>query len=182
MSSPVGEQRDGGASAGATPAAGAAPERRNRRDRRTHSLHSFAYGSLRPRRRFGRRDGDETRIFLDWHEPRVLYLALAILLMSCLDALLTLNILTAGGRELNGFMDWLIRSDVFWFLAVKIGATGVAISMLAVAVKRHLLGLIPVIRILEFIFVGYLALMAWELYLLAGMFPSLLAEKIQLIF
>ena len=155
------------------------PERRDGGDRRTHSLLSFTYGSLRPRRRVGRRDGDEHRIFLDWHEPRVLYLALAILLMSCLDALLTLNILTAGGRELNGFMDWLIRSDVFWFVAVKIGLTGVAISLLAVAVNRHLLGVLPVIHVLQLVCLGYGLLMAWEAYLLMSMFPDFLPELVR---
>ena len=162
--------------AGAAPAE---PDRRSGDDRRRHSVHSFAYGSLRPRRRVGRRDGDERRIFLDWHEPRVLYLALAILLMSCLDALLTLNILAAGGRELNGLMDWLIRSDVFWFVAVKIGLTGLAISLLAVAVNRHLLGVLPVIHILQFTCFGYMLLMAWEAYLLLGMFPDFLPQLLE---
>jgi len=162
--------------------AGAAPSETDRReiaDRRTHSLHSFMYGSLRPRRRVGRRNGDEHRIFLDWHEPRVLYLALAILLMSCLDALLTLNILTVGGRELNGLMDWLIRSNVFWFLAVKIGLTGLAISLLAVAVNRHLLGVLPVIHILQLICLGYGLLMVWEGYLLVNMFPDYLPGLVE---
>jgi len=154
-------------------------ERRQGGDRRNHSLHSFAYGSLRPRRRVGRREGDDRRIFLDWHEPRVLYLALAILLMSCLDALLTLNILHAGGRELNGLMDWLIRSDVFWFLGVKIGLTGMAISLLAIAVNRHLLGVLPVIHILQFVCLGYVALMAWEVHLLTGMFPEFLPGLVE---
>lgn len=162
--------------AGAAPAE---PDRRDGDDRRTHSVRSFAYGGVRPRRRVGRRDGDEHRIFLDWHEPRVLYLALAILLMSCLDALLTLNILTAGGRELNGLMDWLIRSDVFWFVGVKIGLTGLAISLLAVAVNRHLLGVLPVIHVLQLICVGYGLLMAWEAYLLLGMFPDFLPQLLE---
>lgn len=150
-----------------------AANRRSQADRRTHSLFSFAYGGLRPRRRRGRRDGDEARIFLDWHEPRVLYLALAIVLMSCTDALLTLNILAVGGEEINGFMAWLIAADPGWFLAVKIAATGLGVSLLAVAVNRHLLGLVPVIRILQTCCVAYAMLLAWELYLLAGMFPAL---------
>ena len=151
-------------------------ERRAETDRRSHSLRSFAYGSLRPRRRVGRRDGDDSRIFLDWHEPRVLYMALAILLMSCIDALLTLNILTAGGREVNGLMDWLIGNDVSWFLGVKIGVTGLGVSMLVVAVNRHLLGLVPVIRILHACCIGYALLISWELYLLAGLFPGLISS------
>lgn len=143
-------------------------------DRRTHSLRSFCFGSLQPRRRVGRRDGDEHRIFLDWHEPRVLYLALAILLMSCLDALLTLNILTAGGEELNGFMDWLIKTDPAWFVATKLAITGLGVTLLVIAVNRHFFGLLRVVRIMEAICVGYVLLMVWELSLLSQLFPTAL--------
>ena len=98
----------------------AVPERRDG-ERRTHSFRSFTYGSFRPRRRIGRRDGDHDRIFLDWHEPRVLYLALAIVLMCCADALFTLNLMAVGAEEMNVLMGSLIASDVELFLAIKIG-------------------------------------------------------------
>ncbi|MDJ0927269.1 MAG: DUF5658 family protein [Gammaproteobacteria bacterium] len=143
-------------------------------DRRSHSFRSFCYGSLRPRRRLGRRDGDEHRIFLDWHEPRVLYLSLAILLMSGLDALLTLNILNAGGEELNGIMDWLIKTDPAWFVMAKLAITGLGVTLLVVAVNRHFFGVVRVIRIMEIICFGYVALMVWEISLLGYMFPSVL--------
>ncbi|RMF96598.1 MAG: hypothetical protein D6727_07895 [Gammaproteobacteria bacterium] len=146
-------------------------ERRVRAERRSHGAYSFLYGSLRPRRRSGRRRGDEQRTFLDWHEPGVLYLSLAILLMSCVDALLTLNILTAGGRELNGFMDWLIRSDPLWFVAAKILITGSGVTLLAVVVKRQFFGRLRVLRILQLFCAGYFLLMAWEVYLLGLLFP-----------
>ncbi len=151
-------------------------ERRQTIDRRTHSLRSFLFGSLRPRRRMGRRDGDDTRIFLDWHEPRVLYLSLSILLMSCMDAFLTLNIITGGGEELNGLMNWLIAADPVWFVGTKLAATGGGVIFLAIAVRRRFLGAVPVIRLLECFCVGYLLLMAWEIYLLSQMFPHLFAR------
>ena len=68
-------------------------------ERRSASLWSLCYGGFRPRRRSGRRGGDEHAIFLDWHEPRVLYLVLAILLMSCTDA-----------HELQGCMKWVCKT------------------------------------------------------------------------
>ena len=37
-------------------------------ERRSHSFWSFTYGSFRPRRRQGRRDGDHERVFLDWND------------------------------------------------------------------------------------------------------------------
>ncbi len=140
------------------------PERRAT-ERRSHSAWSFAYGSFRPRRRVGRRDGDHDRIFLDWHEPRVLYLALAIVLMCCADALFTLNLLAIGAEEMNVLMDALITHDVERFLALKIGVTGASVVLLCIAARRQFLGVIPVFRVLQFFCAGYAALIVWELWL-----------------
>lgn len=156
------------------PAPGLLFERRAA-ERRASGMRSLAYGGVRPRRRAGRRDGDAQQVFLDWHEPRVLYLALAVLLMSCTDALLTLNILEAGGRELNGLMNWLIRQDTGFFVATKIAITGLGVILLVLAVQRHFLGRLPVIHLLRAFCFGYAALLAWELYLLAMLFPGLAA-------
>ncbi|HHQ13769.1 MAG TPA: hypothetical protein ENK16_01960 [Chromatiales bacterium] len=157
----------------AGPAPGLLEDRRRRFDRRSHSVRSFLVGGLRPRRRVGRRQGDDDRIFLDWHEPRILYLALGILLMSCADALLTLNILNDGGQELNGIMDWLISSHPGWFAGTKIGLTAFSVTLLVVGVNRHFLGRIRVIRLMELFCAGYLALMLWELYLLRSAIPAM---------
>lgn len=148
------------------------PERRSGGERRQHGLRSLLHGGLRPRRRAGRRRDDHHRMLLDWHEPRTLYLALAVVLMSCADALFTLNILAAGGEELNGFMRWLISSDVQWFLAVKIGLTGVGVVLLVTAANRRFFGSFRVLRLLQLFCAGYLALMGWELYLLARLYPE----------
>lgn len=149
---------------------GPAPEplhdRRSGEDRRQHSLWSFLYGGARPRRRTGRRSGDELRVFLDWHEPRVLYLVLAILLISCADALFTLNLLAAGGEEVNVFMRLMIDHDVRLFLGVKIGLTAVGVIVLAVAARRRVLGILPVLWLIRCFLIGYIGLIGWELYLL----------------
>ncbi len=149
------------------PAGGYRQENRRRNsDRRSHSLGSFIYGGFRPRRRDGRRAGDDQRVFLDWHEPRVLWLVLATLLMSCTDAVLTLNILATGGSEMNGLMDWLIRNDVMAFIWVKISVTSIGLILLALLANRRIFGQFPVIRLLEALCFGYGLLMLWEVYLL----------------
>ena len=142
------------------------PERRVD-ERRSHSAWSFAYGSFRPRRRVGRRDHDHDRIFLDWHEPRVLYLALSIVLMCCADALFTLNLMAIGAEEVNALMDNLIAHDVERFLAIKIGVTGGSVILLGVAARRRFLGIIPVYRVLQLFCAGYVVLLLWELWLFA---------------
>jgi hypothetical protein len=147
------------------PAPGLLHDRRSG-DRRRHSLWSFLYGGLRPRRRDGRRHGDEHRILFDWHEPRVLYLALGIVLMSCADALFTLNLLAVGGEEVNVFMRAMLGQGVRWFLWVKIGLTGMSIVVLVAAARRRVLGRVPVVWLIRLLFAGYVALIAWEVYLL----------------
>jgi hypothetical protein len=158
--------------------AGRAADRRARVDRRRHSAWSFLYGGVRPRRRQGRRDGDHNRTFPDWHEPRVLYLALGIVLMSCADALFTLNLLAAGGQELNVVMRMLLASDVEHFLWAKIGVTGLSVIPLVIAARRHVLGWLRVERFLQFFCAGYAALMVYEIYLLGWHATDLAAESV----
>jgi hypothetical protein len=153
-------------------------ERRSRHDRRRHSSWSFLYGGFRPRRRDGRRHGDHNRTFLDWHESRLLYLALGIVLMSCADALFTLNLLAAGGHELNAFMRALLMSDVEHFLWAKISITGLSVIPLVVAARRRILGRWPVVRLLQVFCAGYAALIIYELYLLGWQATSVGAETV----
>ena len=148
------------------PAPGLLQERRDPEERRRHSAWSFVYGGLRPRRRVGRRVGDLHRTFLDWHEPGVLYLALAILLMSCVDALFTLNLLAAGGEEINQLMRVLLGQGQGWFLWAKIGMTALSIVVLVTAARRLVLGRLPVMWLIWLFFAGYLVLIGWEVYLL----------------
>ena len=147
----------------ASPAAG--HERRDVSDRRQRPIHSFLYGNFRPRRRAYRRTGDDHRFVFDWHEPRMLYLVVTILLLSCLDALFTLNLLTIGAEEANFLMNALLEQSVDKFLSVKISLTGVSLVLLAVAAKRHFMGWFRVERLLHVICVAYVSLIAYELYL-----------------
>ncbi len=146
-----------------------AAERRSD-ERRTHSFWSFTYGSFRPRRRHGRRDGDHDRVFLDWHEPRVLYLVLAVVLMSCTDALFTLNLLASGAQEMNAVMNVLITHDVRTFLAVKIGTTCISAVLLAVVARRQFMGFFPVLRLLQLFCAGYAALLVYEVWMFVAYF------------
>lgn len=142
-------------------------ERRAGDDRRRHwSLWSILYGGVRPRRRRERRRDDHEQHWLDWHEPSVLYLAIAIVLLSCTDALLTLNLLAVGGEELNVIMDHLIGRDASLFLAVKIGLTVVSVVLLGVAARRRFFGVLRVGLILEVVCLGYAVLIGYELVLL----------------
>lgn len=164
------------------PAPGVAADRRVRSDRRRQkSLFAFLYGNFRPRRRASRRAAENDRFIFDWHEPQLMYVALAIVLLSCTDALFTLNLLTIGAVEANAIMDNLIQSGVESFLWIKIGTTIVSVLVLVFAAQRRIMGGFRVLQVLHVICFGYIGLILYEIYLfclILGMDPFTLGSSI----
>ncbi len=107
---------------------------------------------------------------LDWHEPRVLYVALAVLLLSCTDALFTLNLLLLGAEEANVVMKSMLAHGVESFLAVKISLTAISVVLLVAAARRKFLGMFRVVRLLELICLGYVVLIGYEIWLFTFVF------------
>jgi len=149
--------------------------REDREDRRKRPVWSFIYGGFHPRRRGHRRESDNHRWYMDWHDSGMLYLALAIVIMSCVDALFTLNLLAVGGEEVNLFMKAMIEADVDRFLVTKISLTGAGVVVLVAASRYRLLGIVTVRRILQLICLGYVVLIGHELILLSPMIESVFA-------
>ena len=148
------------------PAPGILEDRRRGGDRRREkSLHAFIYGNFRPRRRASRRTEDSHRFIFDWHEPHLLYVSLAIILLSCIDALFTLNLLHIGAVEVNQFMNDLLKIGIDQFLWVKISLTVVSVLALVFAGQRHFMGWFRVFRFLHMICIGYVILIGYEIYL-----------------
>jgi len=77
-------------------AATALAERREQHDRRRHSWRTVTYCGFygRGRRRHARRSGHN--YYLDWYDPKLVFVAIVVLLMSCLDALFTLILFSKG--------------------------------------------------------------------------------------
>jgi hypothetical protein len=140
-------------------------ERREAINRRDGFWRAFLYGNFRPRRRVSRRTADEHHFLFDWHEPRILYLALGILLLSCTDALFTLNLLEAGANEGNAIMASVLEESVDRFLAVKIGITAFSLVILVVAARRKLFRSFSVEHLLQVFCAGYVLLICYEIYL-----------------
>jgi len=149
------------------PVPGVLKDRRENDCRRDRSIWSFLYGNIRPRRRDSRRADDQHVVLFDWHEPRLLYLALSILLLSCIDALFTLNLMAAGAVELNAIMDVLIAHSIELFLAIKIGLTAVSVVLLVMVARRKFWGWLRVVHILQLLCLGYIALILYEVRLLS---------------
>ncbi len=96
-------------------------ERRNSgRDRRQQNFSSVVYGCLHPRREENRRPADDQWCLIDAYDPGLIMVSLSIVLMSCLDAFFTLELLSMGANEINYFMKVLIDSDTSSFLTAKL--------------------------------------------------------------
>ncbi len=140
-------------------------ERRRGPDRRTLTLRSFLRGSITPRRRVGRRAG-EHHLPIDWHEPYLLFLSLMILLLSVADAFLTITLIMGGAQEANPLLALILRDHPELFAIVKMGLTGTGVLVLVAMARSRFLRIIRVASILQGLFVGYVALIAYEWWLL----------------
>jgi len=143
-------------------------QRIDRRDRRRQTFNSVLYGCLHPRRRENRRQPDDQWCLVDIYDPGLIMVSLAIVLMSCLDAFFTLQLLSMGANEVNYFMKALIESDVSAFLTTKLLITCSGVVFLTVMARYRLAGRVPVRRILEVLCGIYACLIVWELFLLAA--------------
>jgi hypothetical protein len=141
------------------------PERRSGVDRRRTTLRSFLKGGLKPRRRGGRRAGEQ-HLPIDWHEPYLLFLALTILLLSVADAFLTITLIMRGATEANPLLAFILEEHPDLFAAVKMTLTGAGVLVLVAVARARLFRVMRVGFVLQGIFVGYVALIAYEWWLL----------------
>jgi hypothetical protein len=140
-------------------------ERRRSSNRRTGFWGAFLYGNFRPRRRSSRREVDTHWYLFDWHEPRVLYLVLAVFLLSCIDALFTLNLINAGAAEANAVMIRMLEIGMDQFVSVKISMTGFSLMVLVIAARRNFIGPFNVEHLLQMFLAGYVLLIGYEIYM-----------------
>jgi len=140
-------------------------ERRRGPDRRHTTLLSFLKGGVTPRRRGGRRTG-EHHLPIDWHEPYLLFLSVTILLLSVVDAFLTLTLLTVGATEANPVMAFVLSHYPHLFALSKMGFTGIGVLVLVAVARARLFRVMRVGAVLQGLFVAYVALIAYEWWLL----------------
>lgn len=142
------------------------PERRHG-ERRSRILLGVIYGGFRPRRRGPRRAGERSLSALDWHHPQWLAISMLIVLMSCLDAFLTLVLIGRGdAREANPIMAPLVDGSAMGFAIVKIGLTAGGVILLTHLARLRAFGRIPVGLLLYGVLAVYCALIAYEFTLL----------------
>jgi hypothetical protein len=149
-------------------ATGPRPERRAAgADRRRKLMFSLVYGGLHPRRRTGRRVGDQHRPIIDWHGPGLLASSVLVLVLCVADAFLTLWLMTTGAIEANPLMAPLVAGDAQGFAITKLALTGGGILTLVAMANFRVFRLIRVGSLVHTILVAYLALVSYELLLVA---------------
>jgi hypothetical protein len=143
----------------------ATAERRRGPDRRRLTLRSFLKGGITPRRRSGRR-ADEQHLPIDWHEPYLLFLAMMILLLSVADAFLTITLIMAGAEEANPLLAFVLHEHPELFAILKMGLTGTGVLVLVAVARARLFRVMRAGFLLQGVFVAYVALIAYEWWLL----------------
>lgn len=146
--------------------ASVASERRNAPDRRKRVLYSLFYGSFNPRRRTPRRTDARSLRDLDWHHPQWLAVAVLIVVLSCVDAALTLSLMSHGAYEVNPLMAPIVGGSALVFTLIKVGLTAGGVVLLTLAARMRAFGRIPVAFLLYAVLIGYGTLVVYELKLL----------------
>ena len=144
-------------------------ERRAVGDRRRLSLRTFVQSGLTPRRRGGRRDGEHEHL-IDWHEPDLLFLALAILLLSVTDAFFTLTLMTRGAEEANLLLAYVLQRYPGYFAALKMALTGGGVLVLVAMARARVFRIVRVRTVLQCFLAGYVVLVGYEMWMLKTVF------------
>ena len=131
-------------------------------DRRVFSWRTIVYGYTRSRRHQLRREADAEVVFLDWHHPWLFFLAVGIMIFSCLDAFMTLQLLERGMYEANPVMAAILGHGTTAFAVSKMLMTGTSILVLVFLAKARFLNRLRAGLILTMFFSLYACLVCYE--------------------
>lgn len=141
---------------------GARIDNRELSDRRTFTWRTVFYGFMRSRRHVSRREAESEIIFLDWHHPWLFFLAVGIMLMSCMDAFMTLLLLERGMVEANPIMATIMGQGTRAFAISKMTMTGTGILALVFLAKARFLNRFRIGLLLTVFFAMYACLVCYE--------------------
>ncbi len=140
----------------------AVDDKRDEVNRRRFTWRTVLFGFLRSRRRDIRRGDEDDVVFLDWHHPWLFFLAVGTMLLSCVDAIMTLKLLDAGMIEANPFMAFLLGHGTAAFTASKMILTGTSILILVFLAKARFLNRFRAGLLLTIFFSFYCCLVCYE--------------------
>jgi len=153
-----------------SPCESSSNEKRRGSDRRTNNKARLKYLLFNGRREISRRDEDSGKTYIFDRYNQKLFLAITtILILSILDAVLTLVVIQRGATELNPVMAYFLEIGTPTFIVAKYALTSIGVFVLLVfknvfltKIKIYTHSLFPCV-----IFV-FIAVIAWELFLIYG--------------
>lgn len=131
-------------------------------DRRAFGWRTVFYGFVRSRRRGPRRTEDGEVLFTDFHHPWLFFLAVGTMILSSLDAFMTLQLLARGAVEINPFMAVLIGHSVSAFAGIKLALTGLGLLALVFLARARFLNRIRTGVFLTVVFSLYACLICYQ--------------------
>ena len=143
-------------------------ERRCGKDRRRQNSPVVHQLFGKGRRKSSRRAEDKRRIVLFDRYPRPLFVGtVTVLILSLLDALLTLVLLSQGASELNPVMLYYLGHGPMVFLFVKYGLTVLSLFIVVVSYDALIHRYKISSKILPLFATLFGGVVVWELYLLS---------------
>jgi hypothetical protein len=125
------------------------------------------YGSVRPRRRYvGRRTDDGRFQAADWHGAHLWAVSVGILILSVVDAFLTVTLMSGGAIEVNPIMAAVMGHDIGAFAVLKIAMTGVCVMLMVFLARYRFMRVVRVEVLLYGVLLTYLFLVGHEMGML----------------
>ncbi len=101
-------------------------------------------------------------VFLDWHHPWLFFLAVGTMLLNCLDAFMTLQLIDRGMIEVNPVMSAIIGQGTQAFAISEMLMTGAGILALVYLAKSRFLNRVRAGMFLTMFFIFYACLVCYE--------------------
>ena len=142
-------------------------DRRGRPDRRRRFWWSLLYGGISPRRRRpARRHADARFQAVDWHAPHLWAVSIGILILSGVDAFLTVRLLSGGAVEINPFMALFVEGNGAVFAGMKMAITGICVALMVLLAGYRFMRVVRVDAILYCVLGAYILLVGHEMEML----------------
>ena len=110
-----------------------------------------------------RRGDDSDNIYLDAHHPWLFFLATGTMVLSALDAFLTLQLISRGMIEANPIMAAILEHGTGLFAATKLAMTALGILILVYLARARFLNRFKTGLFLTGLFTAYACLVCYEL-------------------
>ncbi|MBL0714583.1 MAG: hypothetical protein JJV98_12870 [Desulfosarcina sp.] len=147
---------------------GIAVERRSRTDRRTgrkFSMRSLFFGGRREKMR--RYEDRQKCFYFDRYHQFHFGVIVLILLLSVMDALLTIVLINHGADEVNPIMAYFLEAGPYTFLFVKYALTSVGLVVLLISRNYFMNSIrITVGSIIYFILAAFVSVVSWQIFLI----------------